>query len=368
LPKNLFLGIPVGDDALDNTDSPSREMTYYPFDYTWYPPPVVGSKPIPLRLVNPTRGVRRGVPGFREAEGAVSANSQTPRGRSTLEDVFFLPRKGGMPVVHVFCLEDLIAESGLAAPFSIADWNRRFLPYFPTLGPDSIAITAEDRAFGKRVLAFLSARERSLEHMDAALEAATVGLRVIVIPGLRQLRLLLRKPGTEWDCCESLFYKIRVTAALPYLRLLPSEGSAVSKVFVKGVLPIPALDDPEVLMQWAKEISPTAGKDFVYLKYVHRKAIGITCPIYGTIRIFDDGSADLLLLPPKRERRLDPTDDFRNFGTILREALQGLPQNPTHFELGEVALTFRVTFALGGLKFYKKRLSKRLPFFSSVFE
>jgi hypothetical protein len=153
LPKNVFIGVPAGDAALDDTVTPSRELSYYPFDYTWYPPPVAGIKPVPLRLSNPLRGVQRGVTGFREAEGAASANSQTPRGRSTLEDVFLIPRKGVMPVLHAFALQDLLAASGLGTPLSVGDWNRRFLPYFPSLDPEDLAVTTgtQPRAYGQGV-------------------------------------------------------------------------------------------------------------------------------------------------------------------------------------------------------------------------
>jgi hypothetical protein len=76
-----------------------------------------------------------------------------------------------------------------------------------------------------------------------------------------------------------MFYRLPVTNKRPYIRLLPAEGTAITKLHVKGVLPIPTIEDSHILEVWGKESSPTPGIDFSYLKYIHRPAIGITQPI-----------------------------------------------------------------------------------------
>jgi hypothetical protein len=112
-------------------------------------------------------------------------------------------------------------------------------------------------------------------------ELPETSLQVI---GIRQLRLQLLKRAGEWVGCEALFYETPVNELRPFMRLLPPEGGGtpVSKVFVEGVLPIPALDDPSLLLQWAKETNPTEGADGMIVKYVHRAG---SPSLYGTIRL-----------------------------------------------------------------------------------
>ena len=188
------------------------------------------------------------------------------------------------------------------------------------------------------------------------------------VSGVQQVRLVLQKRKGEWLGCDSLFYQIRVNKLRPFLRLLPASGTPVTKVFVRGVMPIPALDDPDIILQWAKESSPTEGHDFLTVKYVHRASIGTSCPIYGTVRIFDDGTADLLLQPPKHLKKLEPTHDFRRFRETLTEVLDGFPQKPADFKLGEIALSFQIQLEENAAPFKKSRLLSRLPFFSTFFQ
>ena len=119
------------------------------------------------------------------------------------------------------------------------------------------------------------------------------------VTGIRQLRLTWKNPVKGFEGCGYMFYRLPVTNKRPYSRLLPAEGDGITKLHVKGVLPIPTLEDPRILEVWGKETSPTPSIDFCSLKYIHRPSIGITQPIYGTIRIFNDGTLDLLLQPPQ---------------------------------------------------------------------
>ena len=131
---------------------------------------------------------------------------------------------------------------------------------------------------------FIEQREKGLDNINRYLEEG-VEIPIMKVTGIRQLRLTWKKPVKGFEGCGSMFYNLKVTEKRPYLRLLPSEGSAITKLHVKGVLPIPSLEDPKVLEQWGKEVSPTHGFDLCTMKYVHRPSIGITQPIYGTIHI-----------------------------------------------------------------------------------
>ena len=138
------------------------------------------------------------------------------------------------------------------------------------------------------------------------------------------------------------------------MRIVPREGTPITKVLVGGVLPIPDMDNPEVISQWAKEPTPTIGHDFIMLKYVHRPAIGTACPIYGTIRIFHDGTSDVTIQSPKAVRKLDPATDFRDLNVLLAHVVKGFPLDLNRIELGEAAMIFQLNSTRGSMKFTKK--------------
>ena len=371
LPKFLFVGIPMKTTATAATaatasgvDVPSTATRYLPLDYNWFSPG--SSNPTkPISLPSPLQSLTNQIPEFTTKSGAFPALTSNPRGRTILEDAF--PTRT-VPTLHVFPLHTLLSTWTGIKPVSEPDWNSHFAAYFPTI-PLTGPYTANDKdlKYGQTLYSLTDKRKKRLRLLDERLDSGEP-LPDIVVTGVQQLRLLLQKVKGQFDGCESLFYKSPVTDARPFLRLIPANSAAITKVLVKGVLPIPALEDPEVIVQWAKEGSPVVGSDILTVKYVHRPAIGTICPIYGTIRILQDGTADLLLQPPERVKRLDPHGDFRNFGTILTEVLEGFPFSAAEFRLREAALQFQLIKESAAPFLTRTTLRKRLGFFTMFFQ
>ena len=364
IPRFMFVGVPLGEDAYSE-EKPSSDTQYIPMDYLWYPngtndPKMTYILKNPRKLESDLR--------FVSSDGSWASPNIEPRGRSLIEQIFLKPRKGLIPVFHVFPLKFLLKEYTGPVPISEDDWNKRFAPYFPdvkTEGPYEANI--DDLEFAQKIHFFIEQREKGLDNINRYLEEG-VEIPIMKVTGIRQLRLTWKKPVKGFEGCGSMFYNLKVTEKRPYLRLLPSEGSAITKLHVKGVLPIPSLEDPKVLEQWGKEVSPTHGFDLCTMKYVHRPSIGITQPIYGTIHIFNDGTLNLSLLPPKQIKKLDPTLDFRNFNSILEDVFQGLPQPLDKFELREIATLFTLKTSIKSKKFNKTRILQRLPYFQTFFQ
>ena len=361
MPKFTFAGIPQGEGSA---------TLYVPFDYLWLPPGTSRDMEA-IKLPDPRVAASTGIPLFTTEDGNLPPFSRSPRGRTTIEDAFLIPRKGVAPSLHIIPLSVLFRLYKGAQPISSREWNRRFAPYFPNVSAkDPLVTTPEDAAFAKTVYEYVDHRERHLDTLSDYLEDAAIQLPALAVTGIQQLRLILQKRKGEWEGCDTLFYKTPVTKMRPYLRLIPASGTPVTKVLVRGVLPIPALEDPDVLFQWAKEAPPkeTEEHDFLIVKYVHRPSIGTTCPIYGTIYIYEDGTANLLLQTPKNVKKLEPSHDFRKFRELLTETLKGFPQTPSDFKLREVALTFQIQVDAGSKPFDRKRILERIPFFSSFFQ
>jgi hypothetical protein len=365
IPRFTFIGIPLGEAAYSDSQ-PTNESVYIPLDWLWFPTETNDPSRTYI-LNNPRKTLTDPDMRFVSSDGSYASPNYEPRGRSTVEEVFLKPRDGKMPVLHVFALKYLLRDYKGPTPISEEDWNKRFAPYYPYVSVDGpYEANTEDVEFGRKIQFFVKQREKSLNFVNRYLEEG-IELPPMKVIGIRQLRLTWKKPVRGFEGCGYMFYRLPVTEKRPYLRLLPSEGSAITKLHVKGILPIPTLEDPRILEVWGKETTPTPGIDFCSMKYVHRPSIGITQPIYGTVRIFNDGSLDLLLQPPKQIKKLDPILDFRNFSTILDDVFTGLPQAFEDFKLGEISALFTLKVNIKSKKFTKPRVQERLPFFTSFF-
>lgn len=353
-PRFLFVGI--------SPDELATEML--PIDYLWYP---AGSKDpqSAYRLQNPVHNLTSPDERFVTSTGEFAAPNMELRGRSTLEQVFL--RDGRIPVFHVFRLSTMMREYKGVQPISLPNWNKCFAPYFPDVpasGPHRA--DKKDEEFASDIHSFLTRRETTLDQLNQYLEDGLDHSKVTV-SGVRQIRLTWKRPVAGFDGCASLFYELPVTEKRPYLRFLPAEGTPIIKLHVRGVLPIPTLEDPRVLEGWEEETSPTPGIDFCCMKYVHRHAMSGMPPIYGTIHLYNDGTMNLMLQPPKDVRKLYPKVDLRGLDEVSQSVFEGLPQPFDAFQLKEISVIFSVKIEMRADRFTKTRLQKRLPYFQTLF-
>jgi hypothetical protein len=348
LPQYLFIGIKIEDSR------------YTPLDYTWYPPGVQDAKRM-IYLPHPAAAMESPIGEFIVRGGGKPALVLNPRGRTMIEDLF----KAEIPEFIVFPFHHVVPLFKGAKPISEGDWYQRFYPYYPQLSR-APKVSREERTFAKVFTDYLTKRKVYLQKIDSLLRSGSP-LATLVITGVNQIRLRIQVKSRTFDDCQTLFYETKVHKRVPYMRIVPKEGTPITKILVSGILPIPDLDNPEVIGQWAKEPTPTIGHDFLMLKYVHRPATSVYCPVYGTLRIFHDGTSDITVQSPKGVRKLEPSTDFNKFGELLTKVVKGLPLDLKHIELGEAALIFKLN-GQGSPKFTTSILKKRLPFFSPFFQ
>lgn len=371
LPNFIFLGIPLG--GREAGETPTADTSYFAADYLWYPS---GVKTIDktITLQSPIKSLSEKDTRFVLYDGSLAPLGMASRARTMLEDVLLKydeeRNEYYIPTLHAFPILQMIEEyRGEKSPISQENWNGKFAPYFPYISEEGpYSPQKEDTEFGDLLNIFIKNRQNNLDIVNSFLENEEVRFADFKISGIRQLKLVWKNRIPKFEGCDNLFYRIEVTSRRPYTRLFPSDGGAISKIHVKGVLPIPTLEDPTILQQWAKEENPTPETNLMYLKYVHRPSIGNLPPIYGTVRIFDNGSAELILLPPRQIGKLDIVNDFRNIDTILDEAFDRLPISPTNFELGEMSIQYTIQLSKESEKFTRNRLEKRLPFFQTFFQ
>ena len=363
LSKYLFVGIPVEEDQ---PPTATTEAHYLPLDYLWYP---IGSDQLQdaYTLRHPVHTLSHPDTRFVAPDGSYASPNYESRSRTTLEKAFLYPRQGSIPTLHVFPFHLLYEAYRGVKPISEAEWNKKFAPYFPDLSSDTpSAPTPQDSVAALQVRRFVSYREHTLYQVNRILQEAPF-LPTVTVKGILHMTLLWSSPPPAFEGCASLFYTLRVTAQRPYLRLLPADGTGITKLHVDGILPIPTLHDPRILEQWNKEMSPTPKMDFLSMKYVHRPAVLSTPPLYGALHVMNDGTMKLTLQPPKTISALHPQLDLLDMEGVLEGAFQGLPQKVEDYRLHDLSAVVSLKTSMTKPKFTRKRLLARLPTFQSFF-
>ena len=341
-----------------------------PVDFSWNLPTV--SAKDPFRIMDPFNLVTGEQLDLRFVDSGGDRKLVAPvdRERMTIEDAFL--KKGGIgkgiPTLVAYLYSDLLGAIPGAKPPSANDWNGRLYPMFPHLSVTSSADdpTGQQKADADRFALAFVRRQQFLVRIESILER-NVPLVGLTLAGVKYLQLV-------WDTkkniqgIETQFYDAAVTDRRPFMRLIPTEGSGISKVFMKDGK-TPDIQDPKLLTQWSQERSPTPEQDFAFAKIMLRRGLPTLAPIYATMRLFNDGTADCVVEPPKGIKKLEPRNDLESFGEHLVEGLQDLPYISTMPDLGRGTFVLGVRVPKGSEAIITpKILRERLPVFSAMFQ
>jgi hypothetical protein len=337
-----------------------------PLDFSWNFSSISEASPFrlqdPFKLVSGVADAR-----FVDSGGERRLVSPVDRERMTIEDACF--KKGvsrGLPILHAYFYTDLLAAVPGAKPPSEKEWNGCLYPMFPHLSVADAGPTKEQKAMTDRLALVFLRRQQFLVRIESILER-DIPLVSLSMAGIKYLQL-------AWEAkkniqgIETQFYEANVDERRPFLRLIPTEGTGISKVFLHDGKS-PDIQDPKLLVQWSQDRSPTPEQDFVFAKVMLRKGLANVPPIYATLRLFNDGTADCVLEPPKGMRRLEPRNDLENFGEHLVAGLAGLPYLTSIPEIGKGSFVLGLRLRKGEDAIITPRiLRERLPVFSSMFQ
>ena len=337
-----------------------------PLDFSWNFPSISEAKP--LRLDNPFKLVGGAADArFVDSGGERRLVSPIDRERMTIEDACF--KKGvsnGLPILHAYFYTDLLEAIPGAKPPSEKVWNGCLYPMFPHLSIADAGPTKEQKAMADRLALVFLRRQQFLVRIESILER-DIPLVSLSMAGIKYLQL-------TWEAkkniqgIETQFYEAVVDERRPFVRLIPTEGTGISKVFLHDGKS-PDIQDPKLLVQWSQDRSPTPDQDFVFAKVMLRKGLANVPPIYATLRLFNDGTADCVVEPPKGMRRLEPRNDLENFGEHLVSGLAGLPYLSAMPEIGKGSFVLGLRLRKGEDAIITPRiLRERLPVFSSMFQ
>ncbi len=371
LPSRVFVGIG------DNND------TYNGTDFLWFRPEKVPDAEVcseaasigeivlmsPLKVCEPTGRVDIN---FVDPIGSKKQVSLSDRRRCTLEDIYLLPSGGEMPTFYAFCFDDMLRRMALpnGPPISARNWNGRFAMYFPELSESNYQVSDEEIFAVQSVLAYRQSVRNTLRAIEDNLDQPIVKP---TISGILALQLTWPEPTSldyKFEGVETMFFRVLVNGRRPFMRFLPSAGTPVTKIHTQGVVPIPDIADPGLILQWAKEVSPTPNDDFLFIKVLTRPVVagGIT-PVYGTVRMFNNGGADAIILPSKQQGLLKPDTDLRDIDIILNEGVDDMPNiHDKGLSLGEVSIVLGLTLDRRAPELTLTNLRQRLSLFSYFFQ
>jgi len=365
MPRYTFLGYFYPNEGEDTT--PQREQMYLPADYLYYDAGAQTTDPIilrsPLEIVGGSQVDER----FVDSEGRLQALKIIKRERTTIEDVFLNPYDNELPIFHLFTLFALKQLGKLAAPISDYDFNGRLAPYFPSLSSESsLEATNAEIVFGERYAQSIAARNKLIENIERLLEEDVPGLATPELSGVTRIRLIWKKAPLQFPGCEGLFYDLLANEQRPFIRYLPVDGIPLTKLYSpEGSFSIPDTIPVDLIKQWAQEKAPISDSDFLFAKIlIHQGGY----PIYGSLRIQQDGSADFILMPPKNVRKLSPTVELSDFETKLSLSLVRSGFENTEFSVGDCSVISFIKIdseRITGVKI-QRRLKYFAPFFQQI--
>lgn len=340
-----------------------------PFDFSWNFPGV--SAKDPLRLAEPFKlasGAAAADVRFVDSGGEKKLVAPVDRERMTIEDAAF--KRGvsrGIPEIHAYLYGDLLPLLPGSKPPSQLEWNGRLYPMFPHLSVGAGAQpTAELLAASERQALIFLRRQQFMVRIESVLETK-VPLVSLTMAGVKYMQLTWES-RKNIQGIEHQFYEAGVSERRPFFRLIPTEGNGLSKVYLPNGK-TPDIQDPKLLVQWSQDRSPTPEQDFAFAKVLLRQGLINLAPIYATLRLFNDGTADCVLEPPKGIKKLEPRNDLASFGEQLVEGLQGLPYITDVPELGKGLFVLGLRARKGVDAIITSRiLQERLPIFSAMFQ
>lgn len=355
--------IPVGDDVSLET------MTdyYTPLEFDWLKP----GTSIAYTLMNPFK--RATAPSvdtnFVTSTGQRKVLGFVSRGRASIEDVILSIYGNKEIILHCFLYKGVESLINPSLKTSEREWYGRLGPYFPELQPGSSpdSILPQQKATMDSRVTYLKRSLQMMSKLDQLIQETQ--LYGVALAGVKFLRIVwkdLVEPDKKRDL-ESIFYELPVNSVRPFLRILPSDGVPITKLKVR-LGKIPEISDPRLLLQWAQERNPTPDQDFVFAKTVIRRAIGVQPELYGTLRLFDDSSADFIVIPSKQLRKLEPKSDLVEISPLLAKTIEDTYLAKIPPEIAEASVICGVRLPTESVRFTKTTLRKRLAVFKPLFQ
>jgi len=360
-------------------DSDTKRTSYVPFQYSFGPiiENVGLDSPFRQMVSNPNTY-------FVDTDGNAKQLPRINNQDILLEESLFKRTPlDGEYVLHLYIYRDLLRYYvGERQPISRRDWEGKFLVYFPEYKKEN-----EDGTLGAEVSAFASTRVKRFEErltiidlLDEMLEGGkplkrpgetTRGYEVD-LSSIRNLKFAWPNRIRGFQV-EGLFYDMKVSEIIPYLRFYPKGDTPISKLYVSDEEEArPMLEDPSVLQGWSEMRSITPDEDLLMVKILLRQGSGSVHPLYATLFVHQDGSAKVVIQPASDEKSLSSQADLGNLSTTLSYVAASTTQAVlpyTSVQLYDAHIILSLWLEPNDTtRISKKRFDKILPYFKAFFQ
>jgi len=305
----------------------------------------------PFSLIEPD-------PRFVESSGTRINNARTQTDRVLLEEKY----STGVPVIHAYLYSAVDKSIPGIRPMSEYEWNGRIYPYFPAIPLLNDKPTDLQRQTARTLTRAFIRKRQFFTRLENILNGGDP-VYYITLKSVSSMVLTFKTPE-KIPGIESVFYTVPVSNLMPYMRLLPVEGDAISKIHMVG--DIPDVESPDFLRQWSQERNPTPDRDFVLVKIAINRGAS---PLYSTMRLYDDGTADLTLEPRRGILSLNTEPELENFPKAVTNAIGGFsyltraPQLTNGIFSFDINLRDVIKSKLGAAE-----IRAKLPIFSAIFQ
>lgn len=291
------------------------------------------------------------------------------RGRVTLQDAFLTPY-GQLPPLSVYSFSYLLSLfRGPKAPLSSLNWYGLFYPYFPHLTANTTGqLTAGDRQQKQLLETYSLGKIQQVQLLERLLTA--VALPELQTTGVKYLQFqwVNKEREAYFDGVDTLFFSQSVNAVRPFMRLLTPNATAMSKLFQPNPLEPPTVNDPATLKTWVSEENPISDSSVLFVKAVVRRGEFGYHPLYSTLRVLDDTTADFTVETPKDQRIMDFSRDLRNLESALIASAEGMPFDVQSIQLGKAHLRIELHFESAPDKKIRKIVQTRMAQLTSLFQ
>ena len=350
-PKFTFL-------AIQNEDG-----SFTPATFLWYES---NKADTPVSLPDPRTVIqsRTILDIFVNAAGEKNPVGLTTRSRVTLQDAF-LRHNGTLPIFHLFSYSYLLRN--YLGSKSSRDWFGLFYPYFPNLGEFQVSeLTAADTAYATQLKLYIDEKRKQIEIVESAL--AQMGPKSLKTTDAQYISLKWIQTVPSFEGTELLFFQAPVNAVRPYMRILPPSGTPLTKLFQPNPLMSPTVNDPILLRTWVQDRSPLVDQSCMYVKLVVSPArIGIP-PLYGTLLVLDDATAEFILQPAKERRILDVQSELSDVAQVLQDATLDMPFTLNSALLHKANVSVEVEFDEVPSKDIRKQIQNRFNALTTLFQ
>ncbi len=316
-----------------------------------------------IKLANPAHVIRNGIIQYEfvDVDGQQRDVFFNSRNRVILEDVSDFADCE----FDLYTLHDVLSGMENIQPLT---FYGTIFPYFPNVSINQLQPNDEHIASLNTSILYFKKRYSQIKYINSLLCNPRY-VKIFDVKGIKQLMFGWNTIQEEFEGCDLLFFNTSVNEVRPFSRLIPMYGNPISKLYKPDELAPPFISNTELLKSWVKEKSPDQFNNFMFTKVVLEKNDDGN-HMFGTLRVFDDGTGDFVMMPPKNisEFKPDTVPEVLDEDSIFVKMLEGLPFQLDEASLKRASISLQLNVGNEFPIITEEKLRKRLPLLYTFFQ